>query len=43
MALIDVCPVDELQPGSMKLVPVGPLTVGLYNCNGEYFAIEDRC
>ena len=43
MALIDVCPVDELQPGSMKLVPVGPLTVGGYNCNGEYFAIEDRC
>ena len=43
MALIDVCPVDELQPGSMKLVPAGPLTVGVYNCNGEYFAIEDRC
>jgi 3-phenylpropionate/trans-cinnamate dioxygenase ferredoxin subunit len=27
----------------MKLVPAGPLTVGVYNCNGEYFAIEDRC
>ena len=43
MALIDVCPVDELPPGTMKLVPAGLLTVGVYNCNGEYFAIEDRC
>jgi 3-phenylpropionate/trans-cinnamate dioxygenase ferredoxin component len=43
MPLIDVCPVDELPPGSMKLVPAGTLTVGVYNCDGEYFAIEDRC
>jgi 3-phenylpropionate/trans-cinnamate dioxygenase ferredoxin component len=43
MALIDVCPVEELPPGSMKLVPAGPITVGVYNCNGEYYAIEDRC
>jgi 3-phenylpropionate/trans-cinnamate dioxygenase ferredoxin subunit len=43
MALIDVCPVEELPPGSMKLVHAGPITVGVYNCNGEYFAIEDRC
>jgi 3-phenylpropionate/trans-cinnamate dioxygenase ferredoxin component len=41
--LIDVCPVDELPPGSMKLVPAGPITVGVYNCGGELFAIEDRC
>jgi 3-phenylpropionate/trans-cinnamate dioxygenase ferredoxin subunit len=43
MALIDVCPVDELPPGTMKLVPAGSITVGVYNCGGEYFAIEDRC
>ena len=43
MALIDVCPVEELPPGSMKLVPAGSITVGVYNCNGEYYAIEDRC
>ena len=43
MTLIEVCPVEELPPGSMKLVPAGPFTVGVYNCAGEYFAIEDRC
>ena len=43
MALIDVCPVEELPPGAMKLVPAGAITVGVYNCNGELSAIEDRC
>jgi 3-phenylpropionate/trans-cinnamate dioxygenase ferredoxin component len=43
VALIEVCPVEELPPGSMKLVPAGSITVGVYNCNGEYYAIEDRC
>jgi 3-phenylpropionate/trans-cinnamate dioxygenase ferredoxin component len=41
--VIDVCPVDELQPGEMKLVPAGPITVGVYNVDGELYAIEDRC
>ena len=27
----------------MKLVPAGSITVGVYNCNGELSAIEDRC
>ena len=43
MALIDVCPVEELPPGSMKLVPAGAITIGVYNCIGQYYAIEDRC
>jgi 3-phenylpropionate/trans-cinnamate dioxygenase ferredoxin subunit len=43
VALIDVCPVDELPPGTMKLVPAGTITVGVYNCGGELYAIEDRC
>jgi 3-phenylpropionate/trans-cinnamate dioxygenase ferredoxin subunit len=43
VALIDVCPVEELPPGAMKLVPAGAITVGVYNCNGELSAIEDRC
>jgi 3-phenylpropionate/trans-cinnamate dioxygenase ferredoxin subunit len=41
---IDVCPVAELPPGSMKLVPRGPFeAVGVYNCGEAYRAIEDRC
>jgi 3-phenylpropionate/trans-cinnamate dioxygenase ferredoxin component len=39
----DVCPPDELPSGSMKLVVVGSITVGVYNCGGSLYAIEDRC
>jgi 3-phenylpropionate/trans-cinnamate dioxygenase ferredoxin component len=43
VALVDVCPVDELPPGTMKLVERGLDAVGVYNCDGDYRAIEDRC
>jgi 3-phenylpropionate/trans-cinnamate dioxygenase ferredoxin component len=43
VALIDVCPVEDLPPGSVKLVHAGSITVGVYNLNGKYCAIEDRC
>ena len=39
----EVCPLDELPPGSMKLVPAGQITVGVYNCDGDLYALEDRC
>jgi 3-phenylpropionate/trans-cinnamate dioxygenase ferredoxin subunit len=41
--VVDVCPVEELPPGRMKLVPAGSITVGVYNCRGSYYALEDRC
>jgi 3-phenylpropionate/trans-cinnamate dioxygenase ferredoxin subunit len=40
---VEVCPLDELPPGSMKLVPAGSITVGVFNCGGALYAIEDRC
>ena len=43
MAEIEVAAVDELPPGSMRLVPAGDLVVGVYNCAGTLYAIEDRC
>jgi 3-phenylpropionate/trans-cinnamate dioxygenase ferredoxin subunit len=44
MPWVDVCPVAELPPGTMKLVARGAFDqVGVYNCEGEYRAIEDRC
>ena len=43
MADVDVCPVEELPPGTMKLVRAGVLDVGVYNCDGDLVAIEDRC
>ena len=27
----------------MKLIRAGAIEVGVYNCGGGYFAIEDRC
>jgi 3-phenylpropionate/trans-cinnamate dioxygenase ferredoxin subunit len=38
-----VCPVEELPPGEMKLVHAGEISVGVYNCDGSFFALEDRC
>ena len=43
MAELDVCPVEELPSCSVKIVYAGEIAVGVYNLNGEYFAIEDRC
>jgi 3-phenylpropionate/trans-cinnamate dioxygenase ferredoxin subunit len=43
LAEIDVCPVDELPPGEVKIVHVGELAIGVYNFDGEFYAIEDRC
>jgi 3-phenylpropionate/trans-cinnamate dioxygenase ferredoxin subunit len=40
---INVCPVEELPPGAVKIVIAGSTSVGVYNCAGEYLAIEDRC
>ncbi len=43
MAEIDVCPLEELPPGSVKIVHAGQISVGVYNLGGELYAIEDRC
>ena len=43
MGWIDVCPVEELPPGEVKIVYAGSIAVGVYNLNGEYFGLEDRC
>jgi 3-phenylpropionate/trans-cinnamate dioxygenase ferredoxin component len=40
---LDVCPVEELPPGEMKIVTAGLVSVGVYNLDGTYYAIEDRC
>jgi 3-phenylpropionate/trans-cinnamate dioxygenase ferredoxin subunit len=40
---VDVCRLDELPPGSMRLVSADGLDVGVYNCGGALLAIEDRC
>ena len=41
--IIDVCTVSELPDGERKLVTWEDLEIGVFNCEGSYFAIEDRC
>ena len=43
MALVDVCPLEELPPGEVKIVHAGSISVGVYNLGGELHALEDRC
>ena len=43
MPEIHVAPLAEFGPGSVKLVTVGRTSIGVYNCGGELFALEDRC
>jgi 3-phenylpropionate/trans-cinnamate dioxygenase ferredoxin component len=43
VAELDVCPVEELPSCSVKIVYAGGIAVGVYNLNGEYYALEDRC
>ena len=40
---VEVCQLDELPPGTMKLVHAGSVYLGVYNIAGELYAIEDRC
>jgi 3-phenylpropionate/trans-cinnamate dioxygenase ferredoxin subunit len=41
--IVDVCPIAELPPGARKIVTFRDLEIGVFNCNGELLAIEDRC
>jgi len=44
VAELDVAPAEEFPPGAMKLIVAGAsLYVGVYNCGGQLYAIEDRC
>ena len=43
MAEIEVAAAAEFPPGSSKIVRQENLFVGVYNCGGELYAIEDRC
>jgi nitrite reductase/ring-hydroxylating ferredoxin subunit len=42
LAELDVGPVEELPPGSVKIVIAGSISIGVYNLSGEFFA-RDRC
>jgi 3-phenylpropionate/trans-cinnamate dioxygenase ferredoxin subunit len=41
--IVEVCCVEELPPGAMRLVEWEDLEIGVFNCDGTLYAIEDRC
>ena len=41
--LVEVCPLEELPPGTVRIVHAGLVSVRVYNIDGELFALEDRC
>jgi 3-phenylpropionate/trans-cinnamate dioxygenase ferredoxin subunit len=42
-AKIPVCGSAELGPGTMRLVEHEGTKIGVFNCDGTLYAIEDRC
>ncbi len=40
---LDICLFSELPPGTSRTVEWEDLEIGIFNCNGELLAIEDRC
>jgi 3-phenylpropionate/trans-cinnamate dioxygenase ferredoxin subunit len=41
--VIEVCPLEELGPGEMRLLEWEDVEIGVFNCGGNLYAIEDRC
>ncbi|MDQ6818249.1 MAG: non-heme iron oxygenase ferredoxin subunit [Actinomycetota bacterium] len=41
--MIEVCALNELPPGGKWLVEFEELEIGVFNCAGTVYAIEDRC
>lgn len=40
---VDVCAQVDLEPGRARLIDINGLKIGVYNLDGEYFALEDFC
>ena len=38
-----MCPAAELPSGGMRLVEHDGVKIGVFNCDGTLYAIEDRC
>lgn len=43
LSIHTVCKSEELPEGATRLIEVDGIKVGVFNCGGELFAIEDRC
>lgn len=43
MAEVDVCPVEDLPPGSVTVAEIDGTRVCVANVHGEVYAVQDRC
>ena len=43
MREVVVARADEIGPGERKLVQIGGRSIGVFNVEGEYFALRNRC
>lgn len=41
--LVEAAHVGEIGPGEAKLVEVGGKEIALFNCGGEYYALDNEC
>lgn len=39
----EICPVADLQPGQRKIVDIDGLSIGVFNVNGRFHALLNRC
>jgi len=43
MAIVEVGPESDIQPGQSACVVVDDIPIAIFNVNGEYYAIGDTC
>lgn len=39
----EICPAAELQPGERRIETLGRFSVGVFNVDGEYYAMKNDC
>jgi len=42
-AFLDVCAVEDLPPGAVKVIEHDEVAIAIFNADGTLYAIEDRC
>lgn len=41
--LVEICPVDELEPGQSKIIDINNRSIGVFNVGGNFFALANLC
>jgi nitrite reductase/ring-hydroxylating ferredoxin subunit len=40
---IELCSTDDVEPGTVRQVFAGDLTLAVFNVGGEFFVLDDQC